>query len=229
MKPKSLSFAEAAALPIAYLTAVYSFEERARLKSGESVLIHAAAGGVGQAAVQVAHMLGAEVFATAGRGKWDVLRRQGVKHVMNSRDTEFADAIATTTDGRGVDVVLNSLNGDYIPCSFRSTASNGRFVEIGKIGAWTTEQAAEFRSDVAYHHFDLGEISSASPTLIAGMLRAIVERIDAGSLRGLPVETFPASEAALAFRHLSQAKHIGKVVLTLPTPGMRVSGSVTLM
>jgi phthiocerol/phenolphthiocerol synthesis type-I polyketide synthase C len=224
-KPKSLSFAEAAALPIAYLTAVYSFEERARLKSGESVLIHAAAGGVGQAAVQVAHMLGAEVFATAGRGKWDVLRRQGVKHVMNSRDTEFADTIATTTAGHGVDVVLNSLNGDYIPCSFRSTASNGRFVEIGKIGAWTSEQAAEFRSDVAYHHFDLGEVSSASPNLIAGMLRAIVERIDAGSLHGLPVETFPASEAALAFRHLSQAKHIGKVVLTLPTPAERTDAA----
>lgn len=224
-KPKSLSFAEAAALPIAYLTAVYAFEERARLKSGESVLIHAAAGGVGQAAVQVAHLLGAEVFATAGRGKWDVLRRQGVKHVMNSRDTEFADAITATTSGRGVDVVLNSLNGDYIPSSLRSTATNGRFVEIGKIGAWTTEQAAEFRSDVAYHHFDLGEVSSASPTLIAGMLRAIVERIDAGSLRGLPVETFPANEAALAFRHLSQAKHVGKVVLTLPTPSERTDAA----
>lgn len=225
-KPKSLSFAEAAALPIAYLTAVYAFEERARLKSGESVLIHAAAGGVGQAAVQVAQLLGAEVFATAGRGKWDVLRRQGVKHVMNSRDTEFADAITATTSGRGVDVVLNSLNGDYIPSSFRSTAPNGRFVEIGKIGAWTTEQAAEFRSDVVYHHFDLGEVSSASPTLIAGMLRAIVERIDAGSLRGLPVETFPASEAALAFRHLSQAKHVGKVVLTLPTPSERSDAAI---
>jgi phthiocerol/phenolphthiocerol synthesis type-I polyketide synthase C len=220
-KPKSLGFAEAAALPIAYLTACYALEDRARLRAGERVLIHSAAGGVGQAAVQVAQLLGAEVFATAGVGKWEVLRRQGVRQLMNSRDLAFVEHIASATNRRGVDVVLNSLNGEYIPSSLRSLAAAGRFVEIGKLGVWEPDRVAEFRPDAVYHPFDLGEVAAESPSLVAGLLRKIVERIDAGRLQRLPVESFALVEAAAAFRQLSQAKHIGKVVLTMPTEAER--------
>ena len=218
-KPKPLSFTEAAALPIAYLTASYAFEDCAKLRGGERVLIHSAAGGVGQAAVQIAKGIGAEVFATAGRGKWEVLRRQGVDRIMNSRDLEFEGAIAEVTAGRGIDVVLNSLNGEYIPCGLRSLARGGRFVEIGKLGIWSEDQVAELRPDVDYQAFDLAELASSSPELIAGILLRIVGRIESGELRGLPVETFAITEAAAAFRRLSQAKHVGKVVIDMTHEG----------
>jgi phthiocerol/phenolphthiocerol synthesis type-I polyketide synthase C len=214
-KPQALSFTEAAALPIAYLTASYAFEDCAKLQSGERVLIHSAAGGVGQAAVQVARSLGAEVFATAGKGKWEVLRRQGVDRIMNSRDLEFENSIAAATAGRGVDVVLNSLNGEYIPAGLRSLAPAGRFVEIGKLGIWSDVQVDELRRDVDYQAFDLAELAASSPELVAGILRRIVGRIESGVLKGLPVETFALSDAAAAFRRLSQAKHVGKVVIEM--------------
>ncbi|MEP7272108.1 MAG: beta-ketoacyl synthase N-terminal-like domain-containing protein, partial [Acidobacteriota bacterium] len=142
-KPRGLTFEAAAALPVAFLTAYYALHDLARLSAGERVLIHAAAGGVGMAAIQIAKMIGAEIYATASPAKWDTLRALGVNTIYNSRNLDFADQILQATEGRGVDVVLNSLSGDFIERSLVAMSGRGRFVEIGKRGVWSAEQIAE--------------------------------------------------------------------------------------
>ena len=134
-RPAGMSAEEGAAFPIAYLTAEFCLGQLAGMRAGERVLIHAAAGGVGMAAVRLAQRAGAEVFATAGSPrKRELLRSLGVAHVIDSRTTAFAEAILAQTDGAGVDIVLNSLTGEAIDASFKALARSGRFVEIGKRG-----------------------------------------------------------------------------------------------
>ena len=128
----------------------------------DRVLIHAAAGGVGLAAVQLAQRAGAEVFATAGSPeKRAYLTSIGVAHVMNSRSVAFADEILAATNGRGVDAVLNSLNGDSIPASLRALRTGGHFLEIGKNGIWSDDAMTSARPDVAYSVIYLGDIDDA--------------------------------------------------------------------
>ncbi|RKH44328.1 alpha/beta fold hydrolase [Corallococcus sicarius] len=214
-KPANLSFAQAASIPAAFMTAIYSLEKLARLRPGETVLIHACAGGVGQAAVQIARARGATVFGTASPGKWEHVKQHGVTHVMNSRTLDFADEILRITGGRGVDVVLNSLTGEYIPRSANVLAQGGRFVEIGKIGIWSTAEMAAHRPDVEYFSFDLGDVDG-NAGLQVDLLADAVRGLADGRLEPLPVKTFPLRQAEAGFRHLAQAKNIGKVVLTLP-------------
>jgi myxalamid-type polyketide synthase MxaB len=216
LKPQQLSFAEAATIPTTFLTAYYGLYRKANLKSGDRVLIHAAAGGVGQAAVQLAQQAGAEVFATASSGKWDFLKSQGVKQVMNSRSLEFAEQVMDITSGQGVNVVLNSLNGEYIPKILEILGEGGRFVEIGKIGIWDEAQMQASRPDVAYFPFDLLDISLQDPGLIASMLKELMAEFSQGSLKPLPHKVFPLQDVVSAFRYMAQAKHIGKVVVTVP-------------
>jgi acyl transferase domain-containing protein/NADPH:quinone reductase-like Zn-dependent oxidoreductase/SAM-dependent methyltransferase/acyl carrier protein len=214
-KPASLSFEDAATLPVAFLTATYALKTKAGLTSGDRVLIHAAAGGVGYAAVQLAQRAGAEIFATAGseeKRKW--LRSVGVQHVFDSRTTAFADAILERTGGKGVDVVLNSLSGDFIAASLSATASSGRFIELGKSGIWTPEQVAASRPDVKYVVVDFAAESEKDPALVSSMLPAIVADAVGGRIRPLPVTTFALEDVAQAFRFMAQAKHTGKIVVT---------------
>lgn len=220
-KPAAMNFEEAATLPLAYVTAQYGLRRLAKMSSGDRVLIHAAAGGVGQAAVQLARQAGAEIFATASPGKWDFLKSLGVKHVMNSRTVEFADQILAITGGRGVDIVLNSLTGQYIPKSLAALAQGGRYVEIGKIGIWTKEQMAQQRPDVGYFPFDLALAEQAEPGLIAGLLGELSESFAAGSLGALPHKVYSIAEAVSAFRLMAQAKHLGKVVISMTGPAER--------
>ncbi|HIK43329.1 MAG TPA: polyketide synthase dehydratase domain-containing protein, partial [Leptolyngbyaceae cyanobacterium M65_K2018_010] len=215
-KPESLSFEEAATLSTAFLTAYYGLCHLAQLQPGDRVLIHAAAGGVGQAAVQIAQWRGAEVYATASPAKWEVLRAMGVQGVMNSRSLEFADELMALTQGRGVDVVLNSLTGDFIPASLSVLAPQGRFVEIGKIGIWTAAQVAAERPDGAYFPFDLLEVAQHDPNLVRTMLQTILEQFGQGHFSPLPHQSFPLERSVEAFRFMAQAKHIGKVVITQP-------------
>jgi len=215
--PRGLSDDELATLPIAFLTAHCALHELAKMKRGDRVLIHAAAGGVGLAAVQLARRAGAEIFATAGSAeKHDYLRSLGVTEIMSSRSLDFFDQVMAATGGRGVDIVLNSLAGEFIPRSLAALAANGRFVELGKTGIWTTEQVAAVRPDVSYHAFYLGELLDADPGFGNRLLRALVADVESGALGPLPVRSFPVAEAAAAFRHMAQARHIGKVVLTQP-------------
>src|SRR5690606_35736024 len=140
-KPAQISFEQAATIPITFLTAAYALETLGHMQSGERVLIHAGAGGVGLAAIQLAKLAGAEIFATAGSPeKRDMLTALGVQHVLDSRTLDFADAILKETGGEGLHLVLNSLADEFIPKSLAVLAHGGRFLEIGKRGIWTHEQ-----------------------------------------------------------------------------------------
>jgi len=222
-KPDALTFAQAAALPTAFLTAYYALYELAKLKSGDRVLIHAGAGGVGQAAIQLAQRLGAEVFATASAPKREHLKQQGVRHVMDSRSLDFAEQIMTITQGKGIDVVLNSLSGDYIPKNLEVLAANGRFVEIGKLGIWSKQQVAAVRPDIAYFSFDLSEMNESVSGRFKSTLSHITQWLKDGSLRPLPLKQFSIDNRVDAFRYLSGAKNIGKVVIDT-VPEAAVSG-----
>jgi NADPH:quinone reductase-like Zn-dependent oxidoreductase len=222
-KPAGLSFESAAGIPTAFFTSHYGLCQLAGLKPGERVLIHAAAGGVGQAAVQVARAVGAEVFATASPGKWEFLKRQGIAHVLNSRTLAFADEIMRLTEGAGVDVVLNSLTGETIGKSFDALRQGGRFVEIGKLGIWSAEQVAQRRPDVSYFTFDLDQSIDQDAGLPHRTLGEVRAWFEAGRLRPLPQRVFPVQEAVEAYRFLQQVRQVGKVVLsfaplTLPSP-----------
>ncbi len=216
--PKGWSVEEAASVPLAYLTAWYGLVRLARLKSGDRVLIHAAAGGVGQAAVALAQSIGAEIYATASQGKQDFLREQGIEHIYDSRTTQFAQQLLADTQGRGVDVVLNSFNQEFIPKSVEALAPGGRFVEIGKLGIWTPEEFAAARPDAQYLPFDLGQQELQRPGLIGELLAELLPQFNSGQLPPLPFETFAIREAVAAFRHLQQARHRGKVVIQVQPP-----------
>jgi myxalamid-type polyketide synthase MxaB len=215
-KPSCLTFEEAASLPMAGLTAGYALDKLACIQPGDRVLIHAAAGGVGLAAVQLAQRAGAEVLATASPGKWDFLRSLGVKWIMNSRTSQFAEQSLEITGGKGVDIVLNSLTGELIDKSFEALSDNGRFVEIGKIGIWSEERVKELKPGASYFPFDLGEVAAKDPELISGMMRELTEGIDQGQVSPFPIKVFPIEEAADAFRWMAQAKHVGKIVVSHP-------------
>ncbi|NEO76850.1 type I polyketide synthase [Moorena sp. SIO4G3] len=218
-KPKNLSFTEAATLPLTFATAYYGLQHLAKIQPGERVLIHAAAGGVGQAAVQIALQAGAEVFATASPPKWEFLKSMGIKHIMNSRTLEFADEIMSLTAGKGVDIVLNSLNGDFIDKSFAVLATKGRFVEIGKIGIWDKQQVMQKRPDADYFTFDIGKIIQQQPDLTASFSEELNQQCQQGTLKALSYKVFPSTEVKAAFRYMQQGKHIGKVVVSMPETG----------
>ncbi len=211
--PEGLSPELGASLSTAFLTAIYGLETLAALQPGDSVLIHAAAGGVGQAAVQVALRKGATVYATSSRAKQALLLEQGCAGVFDSRSLEFADQVHEATGGRGVDVVLNSLKGEWVDASFEALAAGGRFVELGKIEIWSREQAAQRRPDACYLPFDLLEVAAAEPALVRGLLLQFLEDLQAGLYQPLPLQVIPAEQTVDAFRLMAQARHVGKVVI----------------
>lgn len=210
----------AAALPIAYVTAAYALETLAGLRKGQRILIHAAAGGVGLAAVHLARLAGAEVFATAGSPeKHHYLKSQGVLHVMSSRALTFADEIMRLTNGKGVDVVLNSLAGEFIEKSLSVTARNGMFIELGRSEIMDAGQARARRPDVTYHAVDLTDDMALRPERIAPIIGGIMARIKSNALPLLPCRVFARSAVIDAFRFMSRARHIGKIVVSWPQNG----------
>ncbi|MBB2915057.1 NADPH:quinone reductase-like Zn-dependent oxidoreductase/malonyl CoA-acyl carrier protein transacylase/acyl carrier protein [Streptosporangium becharense] len=215
--PEGWTFAQAASTPVAFLTAYYALVDLAGLKAGERVLVHAAAGGVGMAAVQLARHFGAEVFGTASTGKWDVLRSLGLDeaHISSSRTLDFEGAFLAATGGDGVDVVLNSLAGDFVDASLRTLPRGGRFVEMGKTDIRPPEAVAAAHTGVRYRDFDLVE---AGYDRIGEMLGELVTLFEQGAIRPLPVTGWDIRRAPEAFRFLSQARHVGKVALTMPVP-----------
>ncbi|OEV06458.1 zinc-binding dehydrogenase, partial [Streptomyces oceani] len=145
------SFAQAASVPIVFLTAYYALVDLGGVRAGERVLVHAAAGGVGSAAVQLGRHLGAEVFGTASVGKWDALRAAGLdeEHIASSRDLDFEDAFLGVTGGRGMDVVLDSLAREFVDASLRLLPRGGRFLEMGKTDIREPEKVAVDHEGVA--------------------------------------------------------------------------------
>jgi NADPH:quinone reductase-like Zn-dependent oxidoreductase/thioesterase domain-containing protein/acyl carrier protein len=210
--PDALSYAEAATIPIAFMTAHYALHHLGRLRRGDSVLIHAAAGGVGLAAVALAQRAGATIFATAGtEEKRAFLRSLGILHVMDSRSLAFADEILALTGGRGVDVVLNSLSGEFIDKGIAILAPNGRFLEMGK------------RDIFAGRQIDLGWFSRGISFSVVGgsseipdlpsLLADVMDLFRRGELRPLPRRVFPSNHIASAFALMARAGHIGKIVV----------------
>ncbi len=212
--PPNMTPQEGASFSTAFLTAIHGLESLAKLKPGETVLIHAAAGGVGQAALQIAKRNGAHILATASKNKQAALLQQGIEAVFDSRSTDFADQVLAHTNNRGVDVVLNSLKGPWVEASFRSLSKGGRFIELGKIEIWSKDEAAVRRPDATYLPFDLLEVASANPAYLNRLLRQLTEDLNNGSLHHIAQQVWPLESHHEAFKYLAQAKHIGKVVIS---------------
>ncbi len=216
--PPWLSFEHASTIPIAYMTAWHALVTVARVQRGERVLVHAASGGVGLAAVHLAHWLGATVIGTAGSpAKRAYLHSIGVAAVFDSRAATFRDALRGADDQGTIDVVLNSLSDDFIPASIDALRPGGRFIEIGKRGIWSPADVAARRSDVQYTVFDLSDLAPADAERRGAMLREITALIGSGALPVLPTNAFALSEAGDAFRFMAQARHIGKLALVMPS------------
>ncbi|MFD9545552.1 SDR family NAD(P)-dependent oxidoreductase, partial [Streptomyces sp. NPDC060022] len=206
--PVGWSWAQAAAVPLVFATAWYGLQDLAAVRSGESVLIHAAAGGVGMAAVQLAQHWGLEVYATASPGKWPTIIANGIDpaHIASSRDLDFEEKIRTATGNQGIDVVLNSMAGEFVDASLRLLAPGGRFIEMGKADV-------RHNLDVPYFAFDL---TDAGTERMGRILAEVVALFEQGVLEPLPLTVWDVREAVTAWRHMAQAKHIGKNVLSFP-------------
>ncbi len=215
--PEGWSFTRAASVPIVFLTAYYALVDLGAVRAGERVLVHAAAGGVGIAAVQLATHLGVEVFGTASPGKWGALEGLGLDevHVASSRTLEFGERFRRVTGGRGVDVVLSSLAGEFVDVSLGLLGEGGRFLEMGKADVRDPGEVAVAHPGVVYRAFDLME---AGPERIQEMLLELLGLFERGALEALPVTVWDVSRAVEAFRFMSQGRHVGKNVLKVQRP-----------
>lgn len=215
--PAGMSFEAAATIPSAFFTAYYALHHLARLQEGEKVLIHGAAGGVGIAAIQIAQWCGAEIYATAGsEEKRDFLRLLGVQEIFDSRSLAFADQILKETDGRGVDVVLNSLAGEAINRNFRVMKPFGRFLELGKRDFYENTQIGlrPFRNNISYFGIDADQLMLERPELTQRLFAEVLDLFNERVLHALPYQAFDAHSVVDAFRHMQQARQIGKIVVT---------------
>lgn len=217
-KPAPLSFEQAASIPITFLTAYYALCYLGQMRRGERVLIHSATGGVGLAAVQLAQHLGVEIFATAGNDeKRAYLRSLGIQHIMDSRSLDFAEQVMAQTNGQGVDLVLNSLTGAAIPKGLAILAPYGRFLEIGKRDIYQNTHLglSPFQKNISYYAIDLDRIARERPEFLGQLFGKVIDLLNEGAIHPLPLTTFPVDQSSDAFRYMAQARHTGKVVISL--------------
>ncbi len=217
-KPSSMSFEEAATLPVAATTVYYSLHHLARLQKGERILIHGAAGGVGLAAVQYALWVGAEIFASAGSvEKREFLRRIGAHHVVDSRSLAFADDIREITRGEGIDVVLNSVAGDAIHKGLSILRPYGRFVELGKRDFYANSKLGlqPFCNNIQFFGVDVDRLLVDRPALSKQLFAELAPLLDQRVFVPLPHRVFPVARAVEAFRCMQHSRHIGKIVLAM--------------
>ncbi|KAL5382066.1 hypothetical protein DPSP01_006743 [Paraphaeosphaeria sporulosa] len=218
--PDSMDFEKAATIPTAFITAIHSLLDHASLSAGKSVLIHSAAGGVGIAAIQIAQYVGAEVYTTVGTNE----KREFLKstfgladnRIFNSRSTEFGDQILSATDGRGVDVILNSLTGDTLDESFRVLADGGMMVELGRRDVLDRNSLplAPFDRNSSFRAIDLST-GKANDSLVAQLMSKLFELVEGGAIKPItPVHKFAWTDIPTALQFLRPGTHIGKVVLT---------------
>ncbi len=218
--PSTLGIAQAAAFPISQLTAFLCLVHLGKLAKGQAVLVHAAAGGVGLAAVHLALARGAVVVATAGsKRKRDYLRQLGVQHVFDSRTTLRHEDVLKATDGAGVDIVLNSLTGDAIVEGVRSLRAGGIFVEIGLREVLDDGALLAIRDDVTYEAVLLGDYCQKQPELVQSMFTTLVEELQNRLIPAPPCHVFPAGDVSSAFRFMANASHIGRLSLLHPAFG----------
>ncbi|MEB3261315.1 MAG: SDR family NAD(P)-dependent oxidoreductase [Cyanobacteriota bacterium] len=222
--PDSLPDFDAVTLPIAYGTAMLALFDAGRLRPGERVLIHAAAGGTGLAALALARAAGAEVYATASIGKWEIVRAAGARAVYDSRSLDFADQLLADTDGQGVDLVLNSLTGEgFVARGLDVLRPGGRFIELAKREVWSQEAVRAYRPDVAHHVVDLRATIDRDPSAARPLLEDTLSRVTDGTLPALPREVYPATDVRTAFSRFQQARQVGKLVICqATTPDARI-------
>ena len=215
--PDALSFTAAATMPVAWTTAHHSLRGLARLRAGETLLVHGAAGGVGAAAVHLARRTGAALIATAGSElKRDYLRAIGIDHVVDSRSLKFADDVMRITGGRGVDVVLNSLSGQALARSLEVLAPRGRFVEIGKRDIYQDSRLAmrPLSDNVSLFTVDIANLASHDRDLAVRCADEVFAAVTAGEYVPLPHRVYPATRIDEAFKLMQHSRHIGKVVVS---------------
>ncbi len=219
--PAGWSREEAATAPIAYLTAQYALHEVGRLAAGETVLIQSGAGGVGYASIQTAKAAGAKVIATASNNdKRAFLERVGVDHVLDSRGLAFADHVRDLTDGRGVDLVLNSLAGEAMARGVACLAPFGRFLELGKTDIYLDHQIGlwAFRKNLTFCAIDLAAVFVEKPAMVRQMFEELLEKFESGALSAIPFRAIPARRFDDAFRLMAKRVHIGKLVARFDGP-----------
>ena len=218
--PDRLDFTQAASIPVVFCTAHYALSDIAQLSKGESILIHAAAGGVGQAAIMLAQDVKAEVFVTVGSldKKSLIMQTYGIpeSHIFSSRDTSFQQELMTMTNQRGVDVVLNSTAGDILRQSWQCLAPLGRFIEIGKRNLVQNSnlEMDKFLDSVSFSAIDLGVLSDRKPQRFHRVFTDVIQMLDKGRIRLVaPITMFPIAEVQHAMRQMQAGKHTGKVVI----------------
>ncbi|MET9489763.1 SDR family NAD(P)-dependent oxidoreductase [Nocardia sp. NPDC006630] len=223
--PEGWSFVDAATVPVVFLTAYYGLRDLAQARPGDTLLVHAAAGGVGMAATQLARHWGIEVYGTASQGKWNTLRSMGFdeQHIGDSRSLHFGEKFMAATGGRGVDIVLDSLAGEFVDTSLRLLPRGGHFLEMGKTDIRDSGEIAARYPGVQYRAFDLWD---AGADRIAEMLADLETMFDKEVIVPLPVKTYDIRHARDAFRYFSQARHIGKIALSIPAGSDGVDSGV---
>ncbi|OJK00237.1 hypothetical protein ASPACDRAFT_28570 [Aspergillus aculeatus ATCC 16872] len=219
--PETLSFAQAASIPLAFTTAYISLYTVARLRRGEKVLIHSGAGGVGQAAIILARLVGAEVFATAGtQTKRNFLIDRfevSPDHVFSSRDSNFVAGVQACTGGKGVDMVLNSLSGPLLQSSFDCLADFGRFVEIGKKDLEQDSQLsmATFARNVSFSSVDILYWQASRSAEVSRAMSEVVRLLEQRTIDLIgPISEYSVSAIEKAFRTMQGGQHVGKIVVT---------------
>ncbi|KAL8824682.1 MAG: hypothetical protein Q9191_004887 [Dirinaria sp. TL-2023a] len=218
--PDSITYEIGASIPVAFLTAYHSLFDLACLEKGEKVLIHSAAGGVGQAAIMLAQNLGAEVFVTVGsKEKRELIHTNyGIPydHIFSSRNTSFRTDLMAMTEGNGVDVVLNSLAGPLLQATWKSVARFGRFVEIGKrdLEAGNLLDMSPFTRNISFFAVDLLQIQQFKGKVVARALKNILGMINEGSIQPVaPITVYSISDLEKALRSMQAGKHLGKIVV----------------
>ena len=219
--PGSMEFETAASIPSVFTTSYYSIHHAARLQKNESILIHSAAGGVGQACIKMAQLIGAEVFVTAGSpAKVEFLQKTfGLprNRILNSRTLSFGHEVKSLTGGKGVDVVINSLAGDALRESWRCLATFGRFIELGKKDAVENSglEMGPFERSTSFISVGWDHFGNKRPDLVGRVLKEVMDLFANGTLTPLdPITTFPMSDIEPAFRFMASGTHMGKIVVT---------------
>jgi acyl transferase domain-containing protein/short-subunit dehydrogenase/acyl carrier protein len=217
-KPKHLSFEQCVGMPIAFATAYYALHQVAGITTGERVLIHGATDSVGLAVIQIAQWLGAIVYATCGNDEEQAyLHMLGVEKVFYSGSVELADKIIGISDSEGVDIILNTLPLEVAERSFSLLAPFGRFIQIGGHNAAANNRSPMLSSNknFVFAAVDIDRIMAQRPELFRKLLAEVWERFEAGDFTPLPVQVFPVTEVAKAFRCVEESGVIGKAVVSL--------------
>ncbi|RMZ80672.1 hypothetical protein DV738_g2743, partial [Chaetothyriales sp. CBS 135597] len=218
--PEELSFSSAAALPVVYCTAYYALHDIGRIQRGETILIHWGAGGLGQAAIQIALLAGAVVIVTVGSlKKRDFVRDHYCipeSHILASRDLSFSQGVMRLTNGRGVDIVLNSMSGQGLRSSWQCIAPFGRFVEVGKVDIYSSNSLPmnPFKKNASFSFIDIGLIATDNGHLFSRILDDVVRLVGDGCISApKPLHIYSYSQIPEAFRAMQGGSHIGKFVL----------------